>query len=113
KSLKKTQHKCSLNMKPIRKKCKNRKKKTKRSFPSSAEKENQHTKAEFRFPTIYRFRKSKFIPRLILPIWYVSARKSRTSLNTSRPNSTSKDTFATNMLPKTKKEYLSEHFLNV
>src|SRR5690606_35698185 len=107
------QTRCNFPLKLIRKKCNNSKKKSRRNFPLNVEKENQHTKAECRFPTIYRFRKSKFIPRLILPIWYVSARKLQTSLNTSRPNSTSKDTFAINMLPKTKKEYLSERFLLV
>src|SRR5690606_19550329 len=104
------QTRCNFLLKLIRKKYNNRKKKSKKNFPLNVAKENRHTRVECRFLTTYRSGKLRFILKLILPIWYVSAKKLQMSSNMSRLNITSKDTSATNMLLKTKKVCLLESF---
>src|SRR5690625_4210551 len=82
----------------------------KENFPLNAEKENLHIKVECHFLITCQWKKSRFILRKILPIWYVSARKLLRNSNTSQLNITSNGTFVINMLQKTKRAYLLENF---
>src|SRR5690625_7493104 len=81
----------------------------KKNFPLNAEKENLHIKVECHFLITCQWKRSRFILRKILPIWYVSARKLLKNSNTSHLNITSNDKFVINMYHKTKKDYLLEN----
>src|SRR5690625_8029929 len=97
-------------MKPTENKFKNKKRKLKKNFPLNAEKENLHIKVECHFLITCQWKRSRFILRKILPLWYVSARKLLRNSNTSQLSITSNRTFVINIIPKPKKQYLSENF---
>src|SRR5699024_12577709 len=99
-----------FNLKQTKSKFKKKERRLKKNFPLNAEKKNPHIKVECHFLITCQWKRSRFIPRKILPIWYVSAKKLRRNSNTSQLNITSTATFVINMLQKTKRAYLLENF---